>query len=94
MGAGSEVKKKRPKHLLCISSKFLTRVRLFKRRKISCSLTLLPLQDLSTESFTVKEVKAIIKNLNLKKMPDYVLITNQILQKVAEMANKMHHSTM
>jgi len=44
--------------------------------------------DISTKSFTVKKVKAIIKNLDLKKASRYELITNQILQKLPEIGIK------
>jgi uncharacterized protein (UPF0335 family) len=35
--------------------------------------------DTTTRPFTVREVRAAIKNLNPKKAPGYNLITNQIL---------------
>jgi len=44
--------------------------------------------DIYIKSFTVKEVRAVIKNLNPKKALDYGLITNQILQKLPEIRIK------
>jgi len=44
--------------------------------------------DIPTKPFSVKKVRAIIKNLNLKKAPSYDLIINQILQKLSEIGIK------
>jgi len=41
-------------------------------------------QDTPTRSFTVNEVKTIIKHLNPKKTPVYDFIINKVLQKLPE----------
>jgi len=40
--------------------------------------------DTSTKSFTVTEVRLVIRNLNPKKTSNYNVIINQILQKLSE----------
>jgi len=51
-----------------------------RKNKLHLDAKLLPslLLDISRKSFTVKEVQAVIKNLN-SKAPDYDLITNRVL---------------
>jgi hypothetical protein len=46
--------------------------------------------DIPERSFTIKEVRAVIRNVNPpeKKMPDYDFITNQILQKLPQIGMK------
>jgi len=46
------------------------------------------IQDISTNLFTVNEMKAVMKHLNAKKTLDYDLITNKILQKLPKMTIK------
>jgi len=42
------------------------------------------LSHISTNLFTVNEVKTVIKHLNSKKAPGYDLITNKVLQMLPE----------
>jgi len=44
--------------------------------------------DIPTRSFIINEVKAVIKYVNPKKVPNYDLITNQILQRLPKMEIK------
>jgi len=92
METGSEIIKKRPKRFLYTFSRFLglTRVKSSWKRKRSysrMSLLLVITLNTSTKSFIIKEVRAVIKNLNTKKMPGYLII-NQFLQKLLEIKIK------
>jgi len=51
-------------------------------------MTIPVIQDIPTSSFTINEVKAVIRHTNSKKMPKYDLITNKVLQMLPETAKK------
>jgi len=60
----------------------LPEIILKKKNKLLSDENTCAILHIPTRLFTIEEVKTIIKNLNLKKMPHYDLITNQILQKI------------
>jgi len=66
----------------------MIRVRLEKENKLLSEDSTFVTLDCPTRFFTIKKVKAVIKNLNPKKTPGYDLIINQILQKLLEMGIK------
>jgi hypothetical protein len=90
MGGETEVKKKRPKHSLRISQRFLslTRARLEEKNMLFSDDIISATLDTPTRPFTIKEMRAIIKNLNPKKMAGNDFITNEILQNLPKMGIK------
>jgi hypothetical protein len=71
-------------------------IALEEENKLLSDNTISAILDTPTKPFSIREVSAVIKNLNPKKMPNYDLITNQILQKLPEkgIKYKIHHATM
>jgi len=101
-GTGQEARKVVEKaetfatHLSTVFMSNPCEIALEEENKLLSDNTISAILDTPTKPFSIREVSAVIKNLNPKKMPNYDLITNQILQKLPEkgIKYKIHHATM